>query len=181
MSKIKGKLERKNSKRNKFTYSKDEFTKIVIMGLVGLILVIVPDAFNKVVGIIVGLILLLIGLSNIYNYIHSRYTNGLITGILFTLLGIIIIISPGSVIRSIAIVVGFILVITGLSKVRLSFTLKQSNFHYFGTLLIGILTTILGLILIFSPFSGAALTKFAGLFLIIVAVFDLIDNYILQK
>ena len=41
--------------------------------------------------------------------------------------------------------------------------------------------TILGVILIFSPFSGDAITKVTGAFLLVVAVFDLIDNYILQK
>ena len=50
-----------------------------------------------------------------------------------------------------------------------------------GTLVIGVITTIFGIVLIFSPFSGDAITKFAGAFLVIVAIFDLIDNYILQK
>ena len=50
-----------------------------------------------------------------------------------------------------------------------------------GTLVIGILTTILGIVLIFSPFSGDAITKITGAFLVVVAIFDLIDNYILQK
>ena len=40
---------------------------------------------------------------------------------------------------------------------------------------------MLGIVLIFNPFSGDAITKFAGAFLVIVAIFDLIDNYILQK
>ena len=120
---------------------------------------------------------------SIYTYIQSKisFTSSLISGILYTLLGIIILISPGSVVRSIAIGIGIVLSITGLSKVRLSFTLKEINTNWIGTLVIGVITTILGIVLIFNPFSGDAITKFAGAFLVIVAIFDLIDNYILQK
>ena len=186
MVKVEGTLEKKNAnhanKVNK-NYGKEELTRTLIMGLVGLVLVLMPDTLNKILGIIVGIVLLLIGLGSIYTYIQSKisFTSSLISGILYTLLGIIILISPGSVVRSIAIGIGIVLSITGLSKVRLSFTLKEINTNWIGTLVIGVITTILGIVLIFNPFSGDAITKFAGAFLVIVSIFDLIDNYILQK
>lgn len=187
MVKVEGTLEKKNANNNankvNKNYGKEELTRTLIMGLVGLVLVLMPDTLNKILGIIVGIVLLLIGLGSIYTYIQSKisFTSSLISGILYTLLGIIILISPGSVVRSIAIGIGIVLSITGLSKVRLSFTLKEINTNWIGTLVIGVITTMLGIVLIFSPFSGDAITKFAGAFLVIVAIFDLIDNYILQK
>ena len=45
----------------------------------------------------------------------------------------------------------------------------------------GIITVVLGLLLIFNPFAGITITKLAGAFLVVVAVFDLIDTYIIQK
>ena len=187
MVKVEGTLEKKNANNNankvNKNYGKEELTRTLIMGLVGLVLVLMPDTLNKILGIIVGIVLLLIGLGSIYTYIQSKisFTSSLISGILYTLLGIIILISPGSVVRSIAIGIGIVLSITDLSKVRLSFTLKEINTNWIGTLVIGVITTILGIVLIFNPFSGDAITKFAGAFLVIVAIFDLIDNYILQK
>ena len=183
MVKVEGTLEKKNSNKKNINYSKEELTRTLIMGLVGLILVLMPDTLNKILGIFVGVVLLVMGLINIYNYIQSKvgFTSSLVSGILYTLLGIIILISPGSVVRSIAIGIGIVLAITGLSKVKMSFTLKSINTNWIGTLIIGIIITILGMILIFNPFSGDAITKFAGAFLVVVAIFDLIDNYILQK
>ena len=183
MVKVEGTLEKKNSNKKNTNYSKEELTRTLIMGLVGLILVLMPDTLNKILGILVGVVLLVMGLINIYNYIQSKvgFTSSLVSGILYTLLGIIILISPGSVVRSIAIGIGIVLAITGLSKVKMSFTLKSINTNWIGTLIIGIIITILGMILIFNPFSGDAITKFAGAFLVVVAIFDLIDNYILQK
>ncbi len=183
MVKVEGTLEKKNSNKKNTNYSKEELTRTLIMGLVGLILVLMPEELNKILGILVGVVLLVMGLINIYNYIQSKvgFTSSLVSGILYTLLGIIILISPGSVVRSIAIGIGIVLAITGLSKVKMSFTLKSINTNWIGTLIIGIIITILGMILIFNPFSGDAITKFAGAFLVVVAIFDLIDNYILQK
>lgn len=183
MAKVEGKLEKKNKSNSIKTYEKEEVTRTLVMGLVGLILMLMPNDVNKILGIIVGVVVLLIGLSGIYNYIRSKigFTSGLVSGILYTLLGIIILISPDSVVRSIAIGIGIILVVTGLSKVKVAFTLSSVSSNWIGTLIIGIITTILGIVLIFSPFSGDAITKFTGAFLVIVAIFDLIDNYILQK
>ena len=46
----------------------------------------------------------------------------------------------------------------------------------------GILTIILGLLLVINPFGSAvAITKLAGAFLVVVAIFDLVDRYIIMK
>lgn len=123
------------------------------------------------------------GLHGIYQYLQNKIdtSTSLVSGIFYSILGSIILLYPGSVVRAIAIGIGISLTISGLIKVKWAFTLKSLDSTWIGTLVIGILTTILGLVLIFSPFSGDAITKITGAFLMVVAVFDLIDNYILQK
>ena len=66
-------------------------------------------------------------------------------------------------------------------KLKLAFTLKSITDKWIGTLVMGIITIVLGILLIFNPFAGITITKLAGAFLVIVAVFDLIDTYIIQK
>ena len=61
----KGILEKKDQT------SKENITGIVIMGLVGLVLALIPDAFNNLIGIIVGLSLLIIGLASIFQYMQN--------------------------------------------------------------------------------------------------------------
>lgn len=182
MVKVEGTLEKKN-RNNYDSYKKSELTKTLILGLVGLVLVLMPDALNKILGIIVGVVLLVMGIAGIYQYLQNKIgtSASLVSGIFYSILGSIILLYPGSVVRAIAIGIGISLTISGLVKVKWSFTLKGLDSIWIGTLVIGILTTILGIVLIFSPFSGDAITKITGAFLVVVAIFDLIDNYFLQK
>lgn len=182
MVKVEGTLEKKN-RNNYDSYKKSELTKTLILGLVGLVLVLMPDTLNKILGIIVGVVLLVMGIAGIYQYLQNKIGTSvsLVSGIFYSILGSIILLYPGSVVRAIAIGIGISLTISGLVKVKWSFTLKGLDSIWIGTLVIGILTTILGIVLIFSPFSGDAITKITGAFLVVVAIFDLIDNYFLQK
>lgn len=182
MVKVEGTLEKKN-RNNYDSYKKSELTKTLILGLVGLVLVLMPGTLNKILGIIVGVVLLVIGIAGIYQYLQNKIgtSASLVSGIFYSILGSIILLYPGSVVRAIAIGIGISLTISGLVKVKWSFTLKGLDSIWIGTLVIGILTTILGIVLIFSPFSGDAITKITGAFLVVVAIFDLIDNYFLQK
>lgn len=182
MVKVEGTLEKKN-RNNYDSYKKSELTKTLILGLVGLVLVLMPGTLNKILGIIVGVVLLVMGIAGIYQYLQNKIgtSTSLVSGIFYGILGSIILLYPGSVVRAIAIGIGISLTISGLVKVKWSFTLKGLDSIWVGTLVIGILTTILGIVLIFSPFSGDAITKITGAFLVVVAIFDLIDNYFLQK
>lgn len=182
MVKVEGTLEKKN-RNNYDSYKKSELTKTLILGLVGLVLVLMPGTLNKILGIIVGVVLLVMGIAGIYQYLQNKIGTSvsLVSGIFYSILGSIILLYPGSVVRAIAIGIGISLTISGLVKVKWSFTLKGLDSIWIGTLVIGILTTILGIVLIFSPFSGDAITKITGAFLVVVAIFDLIDNYFLQK
>lgn len=174
--KVKGKLEKKNvSEKNRDT------TNTIILGLVGLLLLLIPGTLNNILGITAGLGILVSGIINIGIYFRSNFQSSLIAGLLYGLLGIIILISPGSVIRAVAIGGGLVLLIQGLIKVRFALTLSRVNNKWIASLIIGCLISIFGLILIFSPFSGVVVTKLVGLFLTIVAIFDIIDTYILQK
>ena len=183
MVKVEGTLEKKSTTNNYNNYKKNELTKTLILGLVGLVLVLMPGTLNKILGVIVGIVLLIIGIAGIFQYSQNKIgtSTTLVSGIFYSILGSIILLYPGSVVRAIAIGIGISLTISGLVKVKWAFTLKGVDNAWIGTLIIGVLTTILGLVLIFSPFSGDAITKITGAFLVVVAVFDLIDNYILQK
>ena len=162
----------------------DNLSKTLILGLVGLVLLLIPGTLNKLIGILIGVALLAVGIIAIVKYIKEK-DNGsslnLVSGILYSVLGVIIIIYPYSIINLVTICLGVYLVINGLLKLKLSFVLKRITDKWIGTLIMGIITVILGVVLIFNPFAGITITKLAGAFLVVVAVFDLIDTYIIQK
>lgn len=162
----------------------DNLSKTLILGLVGLVLLLIPGTFNKLIGILIGVALLAAGIIAIVKYVKEKATGSslnLVSGILYSVLGVIIIIYPYSIINLVTICLGVYLVINGLLKLKLSFVLKRITDKWIGTLIMGIITVILGVILIFNPFAGITITKLAGAFLVVVAVFDLIDTYIIQK
>ena len=105
----------------------------------------------------------------------------MISGILYSVLGIIIIIYPYSIINLVTICLGVYLLINGLLKIKVAINLKNITNKWIGTLVMGIVTIILGILLIFNPFAGITITKLAGAFLVIVAIFDLVDTYVIQK
>lgn len=190
MKKKKEKVEAVLEKKNEITEEEvklnkyDDFSRTLILALFGLVLLLLPEEFNKIIGLVLGAILLLIGLVGIYRYIKLKkynFTVNLISSILYGALGIIVMFYPFSIINLITICLGLYLAINGIVKILFSFTLKKVTEKWIGTLIMGIITVILGGLLIFNPFASIAITKLAGAFLVVVAVFDIIDNYLIVK
>ena len=165
------------------TNNPDNLSKTLILGLVGLVLLLIPSTLNKLIGIFIGASLLIVGIIQIIKYTKDKENNNLImiSGILYSVLGIIIIIYPYSIINLVTICLGVYLLINGLLKIKVAINLKNITNKWIGTLVMGIVTIILGILLIFNPFAGITITKLAGAFLVIVAIFDLIDTYVIQK
>ena len=162
----------------------DNLSKTLILGLVGLVLLLIPGTLNKIIGILIGAALLIVGVLAIIKYTKEKEEGSnlnLVSGILYSVLGVIIIIYPYSIINLVTICLGVYLVINGLLKLKLAFNLKNVTDKWIGTLIMSIITVILGILLIFNPFAGITITKLAGAFLVIVAIFDLIDTYIIGK
>ena len=163
----------------------DDISKTLILALIGLVLLLLPSTLNNIIGFVVGGCLLIFGIIGIIKYIRIKeykFTSSLVSGILYSALGIIVIINPSSVISLVTICLGLYLVINGILKTVFSFNLKKITTRWGGALVMGILTIILGLLLVINPFGSAvAITKLAGAFLVVVALFDLVDRYIIMK
>ena len=163
----------------------DDLSKTLILALIGLVLLLLPETLNNIIGFVVGGCLLIFGIIGIIKYIKTKeykFTSSLVSGILYSALGIVVFINPASVISLVTICLGVYLVINGILKTVFSFNLKRITTRWIGALVMGILTVILGLLLVINPFGSAvAITKLAGGFLVVVAIFDLVDRYIIMK
>ena len=165
--------------------NKENLSKTLIHALIGLVLLLLPETLNNIIGFVVGGCLLIFGIIGIIKYIKTKeykFTSSLVSGILYSALGIVVFINPASVISLVTICLGVYLVINGILKTVFSFNLKRITTRWIGALVMGILTVILGLLLVINPFGSAvAITKLAGGFLVVVAIFDLVDRYIIMK
>lgn len=158
----------------------------VVTLILGIVLLFLPEATNKAVGIMVGVIFVLSGINAIYKYFHrdgaKLYSLNIVFGIIFSLLGVVIILYPFSVMSFVTICLGLYLVVSGAMKVNYAFWLKKGNEEsWLITLVTGILLIIFGIMVMFNPFVSLTLTKLVGIFLIIVAILDITDAVLFKK
>lgn len=158
----------------------------VITGILGLVLLFLPKTTNKVVGILVGIIFLISGVNAIYKYFHrdgaKLYSLNLVFGIIYSILGVVIILYPFSVMSFVTICLGLYLIVSGAMKINYGFWLKKGNEEsWLITIATGILLIIFGIMVMFNPFVTLTLTKLVGIFLIIVAILDITDTILFKK
>lgn len=154
--------------------------------IMGIVLLLLPNATNKVVGIIVGIIFLIEGINSVYKYFHREgaklYNLNLIFGVLYALLGVVIILYPFTEVEFVTVCLGIYMIINGASKVNYALWLKRGNEEsWLITLATGILIAIVGILVIFNPFASLTLTKLAGAFLIITGILDFMDTILFRN
>lgn len=154
--------------------------------ITGIVLLLVPELSGKVLGIIVGIIFLIEGINSIYKYFHREgaklYNLNLVFGVIYAVLGVVIILVPSSVVEFITICLGIYMIVNGASKVNYALWLKRGNEDsWLITLATGILVAIVGVLVIFNPFASLTLTKLAGAFLIITSILDFMDTILFKN
>ena len=152
----------------------------VITIIVGIVLLFLPNLSNKVVGIITGVIFIIFGITTAYKYLKRDgakiYSLNLVFAILYLILGLVIIIFPFSVIEFVTVCLGLFLVVNGATEINYGLWLKRGGSKaWLVTLVAGILLVILGIMIVFNPFTAFALTQITGAFLIISGIINLSD------
>lgn len=147
------------------------------------IFIIVQPEFSVLVTIIaLGVIVLLDGLLHIISYFRKSSEERtisieLIRGVLSSLIGIIIIINPVMFSSFLPILIGIWIVIQSIVKLQFAFTMKAvGEKNWIIITLLSIITTLLGLFIIFNPFAiVVALTTICGVILLISEVLNIVE------
>jgi len=169
---------------------KKELNKSTIISiftfLVGLIIFIKPDTTIKSITIIIGILLIIMGSGPIIDIIRSenkKISFSIAPSIILYIIAFVLFFSPEILVSIIPIIIGIALIMSSAFKLQNIYNLKKiSNIFNIWTLIITIFILILGLLLIINPFGGAVtITKMIGLFLMVYALLDIIDNFILKR
>lgn len=160
----------------------------IIFVIVGLFLFIRPDTTISIISYTIGGILLLSGLYSCYKYftaegIGSVFNFELVYGVLLTIAGVFLIFNPNALANLFPIILGIWIIINSVTKFQYALVLKRVKNDDWGyTTLISILTFVWGIVLLYNPFESALLvTQTIGVFIIVYAVLDIIDNFIIRK
>lgn len=174
-------------KKIKKTFNLSLLSSIIFV-IVGLFLFIKPDTTISIISYVTGGILLFMGLFNIYKY-FSSYSNlnlfsfDLSYGVLLFIAGLFLIIDTNIFSKVINIILGIWIIINSVIKFQYALVLKKvNNNDWTYTVLVSLLSFIWGIVLIINPLKSAlALTQIIGIFIIVYAVLDIIDNFIIRK
>ena len=152
----------------------------VICVVIGLILVIWPGTSTQVVCLVLGGVLLAYGIIQIALYLFNRertlVSQGLlILGIIFSVLGAWILWKPEMIIAAVPVIVGVLIIMHGVHNSIQAADLKNMGYaNWWVALLFGILTIILGAVLVFNPFKVVnTVVRVIGIFLIYDGVSDM--------
>lgn len=157
-----------------------------VLLVVGLLLFLRPEGTLSLISYTIGGILVILGTSSLINYYRGKeYVSKfeLFYGVLGVLGGFVLILNPKAIVSLIPFIIGVWFVISSLSKLKYSINISSKKTKSgIISLAITILTLILGVVLIFNPFSGAVfITKMIGLFLFVYAILDIVQSSIIKK
>lgn len=153
-----------------------------IILVLGIFLFIQPDTIVKMISVILGIIILIPGVTSLIDYFKTKYNPNLISGVITVIIGLILIVNTTVVASILPFVLGIYFVINGIYRLQYALEIKKHKGSFLSSLIISILIIISGILFIANPFSGAlVITQVMGLFMIIYAVLDIINSIIIRK
>lgn len=151
---------------------------------VGVLLLVNPDIFTNTISYILGGIALAFGVLNLISYFGGFHTQvTLINTILLCAAGVFIISKPDFIIKILAFTFGLLLLSDGLTSIKGASLIKESNDqNWVPSMIIAILTTILGFIIVFNPLvSAQTALKVLGISLIISGIFSIYNGLVTKR
>ena len=164
----------KNEKEN----TQNSLIYPIVMATIALILIFLSEETNKIISFVIGGFTLLLAIISIAKYFIGHHLDNytLIRGIIYLLIAILILFHPLLIMKFMTLIIGFYLVVKGCLKIHSAYLSKNILVDGWKIKLIsGIIISIMGIALIINPYSGLAVTKIAGVLLLIVSIFEIID------
>ena len=160
----------------------------IFLLLLGLLLFFKSGATLIGISYLVGGVLIALGVIAIINFLRNRSKDifvelNIVYGIVSIVAGIFLVTVPEFIGSIIPIVVGIAVIISSSFKIQQALVLKNLGSKYFAPFIImAIMCLICGVVILFNPFTSAVVvTQIIGLFMIIYAVLDIINSFILKK
>lgn len=153
----------------------------VVLVIAGIVLLFFPEAMTKTIAYVTVVVLILMGIGQIIGYLCSEpgrgsFRGGMAAGICLLIAGILIYFRAEAVISIIPIILGVIIVISGIARLQQAVDLARMKAQRWSTVLAtAILNIILGGVIVFNPFSTVmTLLRFVGVGMIYSGISDII-------
>lgn len=147
----------------------------------GLALVFAPDMSARVLCYACGAALAAVGLLAIWRFAAARQERllfawfSLVYGVLFTVLGIFLLVQPDTVLTILPAVFGVFVLLDSLGRIQNALELRRAGLvRWWGMLFFALLSVVLGVLIILNPFAALTTTvRVIGAVLLIESVLGL--------
>jgi uncharacterized membrane protein HdeD (DUF308 family) len=164
-------------------YAKGSIVLSICLIVVSLFLIFKPEVSLSVLFICLGCFLLVVGIMHTISYFSSpkefkAFSFELIEGIVYIILGFVLIFNPNIIKAFLPIIIGCWMIINSIVRFQLAFNLKSSDNPSWALMLIlSFVTLILGIVMVINPFASiAALTMICGIMLLISEIINIIES-----
>ena len=147
----------------------------------GLALVFAPDMSARVLCYACGAALLAVGLLAVWRFAAARQERllfawfSLVYGVLFTVLGIFLLVQPDTVLTVLPAVFGVFVLLDSLGRIQNALELRRAGLvRWWGMLFFALLSVVLGVLILINPFATLTTTvRVIGAVLLIESVLGL--------
>lgn len=169
----------------KKTTNKNLITSIIIL-IFGILIFLKPDMTVKTISYLIGVVLLISGINQIaiaFGNKENVNNFNIAIGIIIMVAALVLFLNPTAIASIIPFLIGIYMMISSAFKLQYLYSLKALTKQYdIKIIILTMITLILGILLVFNPFGGViAITKLIGIFLIIYAILDIINNINIKK
>ena len=151
----------------------------VLYILLGIVALVIPEAMQKTLGYLIGIVLIVAGLISIICYLlrdarENYYHNEFVFGLVGMVVGAAVLYKVEVIISLIPFILGILVLFSGCSKLQDAIDLKRLSYgSWAGMLVVAVINIILGIVLICNPFKAAiVLFRVLGVGLILSGVSD---------
>ncbi len=160
-------------------------TSLFLLAL-GILLIVKSDATIMMVSYVIGAVLIALGVLAIINFLRSKselYHLDIVYGIVTIILGVLVIENPKVIGSIIPFVVGVGILINSGTKLKYALDLKDNKEEVWKyTLIVAIISAILGVLLVFNPFKATSLiVQIIGIVICVYALLDIVSTILLKK
>ena len=147
----------------------------------GLALVFAPDMSARVLCYACGAALAVVGLLAVWRFAAARQERllfawfSLVYGVLFTVLGIFLLVQPDTVLTVLPAVFGVFVLLDSLGRIQNALELRRAGLvRWWGMLFFALLSVVLGVLILINPFAALTTTvRVIGAMLLIESVLGL--------
>lgn len=167
-------------------YSRNSILISIALITLSLFLIFSPSVSLKIIVISIGVILAANGILHTTSYFSTpqelkMFSYELAMGIICLIIGLLFIFNPNIVNTFLSFVVGAWVILKSITSIQLALNMKSSTDKWFITLLIAIFTLILGIIMLFNPFTTDILVCACGIVLLVSETANIIEVLAIRK